>query len=232
MAQGNSSERMNLREIINEFRRVADDLEAQQQRWGDDFLVASANRAEAEACKSALLLLDTSTAAICQYALTVSTVLVSLDTRVVRVKRARLSSETCPLIPMTVGDMDSVFPGWESAARSLPLYLITDIETGKVQPYPSPDGNYTLKIHAYRTPLNEMTSMTNSPEIKDRGDHRKLVNWMMYEAYMDHDSDRYDPVKSAQYRDMFDRDFGISTPQGAEWRHRHMGHSLLSGSFA
>lgn len=223
---------MTLRELIDLFRLRADDQIA-PYLWDDAFLVAAANRAENEAAERAELLLDTSTSAICQVAMTSSSTLLTLDERVVRIKRAKLSGETLPLILSTVDEMDRFFPGWEDAGRSTPRYLILDIETSKVQPYPLPNGSHTLLLHAYRRPLTPMGDMTDEPEIPDRhGSHHRLVNWMLFEAYAMKDSDHYDAKKAAGHRAAFTADFGERTPAGSEWRRKHMGRSLIGGHFA
>lgn len=222
---------MTLKELIATFREDADDNE-KKQLWSDVFLKAAANRAEAEACKGGLLLKDSTTAEVCQYDLVSGDTIIALDVRIIRIIRAKLSTEAIPLELVTVSDMDECFPGWENATTNKPLRLITDIETGKVGIYPGANAVYTLNLHVYRTPLEEMKDFDDSPEIPDIGsNHRKLVNWMLFEAYSKHDVDQYDPVKAAQHRIMFERDFGMSTPLGANWRKQFMGRSLLTGTF-
>lgn len=223
---------MTLAELIAECRRVLDDRKAPYQ-WDDDFLVASLNRAEAMAARGGLLLKDYSTASVCQSSLTNATALITLHTSVFRIERAILDGYSVPLDLRTLLEMDEIFPGWEDADRSLPTHLITDIETGKVRPHPLPDGNYTLNMTVYRVPVTAMSAMTSSPEIEDLGgNHRALTHFVVSEAYEDHDSDRYDPVKAADHRATFNRHFGISTARGARWRKQLMGRNLATTTLA
>lgn len=223
---------MTLQELTAEFRQRADDLRT-PYLWDDTFIARSLNTADNEAAERSEMLLDTSTASVCQIAMTDSSTLLSVSPLVVRIKRAKLSGETLPLILITVDEMDRLYPGWEGISRSVPTHLITDIETDKVQPYPLPNASFTMNMHVYRLPLTPMSASSDEPEIPDRGrNHLRLVNWALYEAFDWKDFDTYDPARAAQYLAMFTKDFGESNPRGAEWRRKHMGRSMLSGSFA
>lgn len=196
---------MKLNDLIDICRIEVDDA-VKPYLWSDDELIEYANDAELEACRRGRLLIDSSTAEICQIALVADTATYALDPRVQFIRRARLTGMR-PLKRMNLQDMDGWNPWWEDAAASTPSAFIPDFETGKIRLYPTPDADYTLNLMVVRDPLQEMNDDSDTPEIAPRY-HRSLRFWMMHRAYLKKDADTNDPKKAAESLALFEQEFG------------------------
>lgn len=196
---------MRLNDLIQIFRAEVDDA-VTPYLWSDDELIEYANDAELEACRRSRLIVDSSTAAICQIAVVAGTATYALDPRVLFVRRARLTG-LLPLKRKNMQDMDIQYPGWEDAAAGTPSAFIPDFETGKIRLYPTPDAAATLNLMVVRDPLAEMNDDSDTPEIAARY-HRSLRFWMMHRAYLKKDADANDPKKAAESLALFEQEFG------------------------
>lgn len=196
---------MRLNDLIRIFRAEVDDA-VMPYLWSDPDLIEYANDAELEACRRSRLIVDSSTAAICQIAVVAGTATYALDPRVLFIRRVRLTG-LLPLKRKNMQDMDSQFPGWEDAEVSTPSAFIPDFETGKIRLYPTPDAAATLNLMVVRDPLAEMNDDSDTPEIAARY-HRSLRFWMMHRAYLKKDADANDPKKAAESLALFEQEFG------------------------
>lgn len=196
---------MQLLDLIKLFRSEVDDT-AEPYLWSDDEAIEYANDAQNEACRRSRLIIDSSTAAICQIAVVANTATYALDPRVLFIRRARLTG-LLPLKRKNVQDMDNCNPSWEDASSTTPTAFITDFETGKIRLYPTPNAAFTLNLMVVRTPLAEMNDDRETPEINARY-HRSLRFWMMYRAYGKQDTQANDPKKSIEALTLFEQEFG------------------------
>lgn len=163
------------------------------------------NEAIREACRRALLLVDRSTAAICTYAVTAGNPVVTLDPRIIKVRRADLVSSSTPLIRKYVTDMDEYSPGWENHTGSTGSY-IADYEPGKICLYCIPAQNDTLKLVTVRLPLDDLEEGL-SPEIPLQY-HDALRHYVVADVRNTDDTELYDPRKAAIAEAKFEKEFG------------------------
>ncbi|MGZ8317507.1 MAG: phage adaptor protein [Telluria sp.] len=196
---------MQLLDLINLARQELDDS-TEPYLWSDAELLDYANDAELEACRRARLLVDSSTAAVTQIAVTAGTALYPLDERVLFVRRARFAGYR-PLARMTVQDMDDDNPYWQDAEGAQPRHFVTDYESGSLLLWPTPTASDTLYLTVVRAPLAEMNDAADSPEIASRW-HRALRYWMLYRAYGKQDAEGNDPKKAAESLALFEQEFG------------------------
>lgn len=197
---------MQLQQLITLFRSEVDDA-ASPHLWDDDEVLDFANDAQNEACRRARLLVDSSTAAICQIAVTTAGLgLLTLDPRVLFVRKARIAN-ALPLRRMNMQDMEAYDAYWQDASASTPRFFIPDYETGKLQLWPKPSAASTLLLTVVRDPLAEMNDDQDTPEIAERY-HRSLRFWMMFRAYSKQDSEANDPKKAADSLALFEQEFG------------------------
>ncbi|MGL4230966.1 MAG: DUF6682 family protein [Casimicrobium sp.] len=199
---------MKLAELISIFRAEADDT-AQPFLWSDVDAIEFANDAENEACRRARLITDASTAAICERAVAANAVMVSLDPRVIFVRRAKLDSQSMPLALVDHRDLDMQNPRWELQAGT-PRAIVRNWESGKLRLYPMPSAADTLRLRVVRTPLVPMANAASngdSPEIAPRY-HRSLVYWMLYRAFSRKDTQTQDDRRAAEYLALFENEFG------------------------
>lgn len=220
---------MKLRELLALVRSDLDDITA-PYLWSDPELIEYAVDAENEACRRARLLIDSSTAAICQIAVVANTALYPLDSRVIFVRRAKLSLDDRPLGRASVRDLDHAIVGWEGEATT-PSHFVSDYETGKLRLYAKPVVDDTLNLTVVRLPVNDMNDMEDSPEINPRY-HRSLRYWVMYRAYMKQDADTKDETKAATNLAFFEAEFGKkSSALDEEWIEREQAYDPFSGVF-
>lgn len=221
---------MKLGDIILQARAELDD-QAEPFLWPDDELQGYANEAEQEACRRSRLLIDSTTTAITQMTVTLGDPMITLDSRIIFVRRARLSGQDAPLARSTVREIDAFIPGWEDVSNSTPLAMITDYETGKLRLYPPPVAAGTLKLNVYRLPLLDMNENTDSPEINARF-HRSLIHWIKYRAYLKKDSETHDPDEASKALALFEQDFGKrSSAIDETWVQREQMSDPFDGTF-
>ena len=113
---------MNLGALIALFRQEADD-QAVPYLWSDAEATDYANDAQNEACRRARLIVDSTTAAVCQIAVAANNPVLTLDPRVLFVRRAKLASRSIPLVRRHLADMDLEAPGWEAINGSVDSYI-------------------------------------------------------------------------------------------------------------
>lgn len=196
---------MKLRDLIDLFRLDVDD-EADPRLWSDEEAIEYANDAQNEAARRSRLLLDSSTTAIVNIAVTNATAMYALDPRVLFVRKMRFANKL-PLRRMNMQDMERCNPFWQDAQPSEPMYFVTDVETGKIVLSPPPSESGTLLMTVVRDPLAEMNDMDDEPEINARH-HRSLRFWMAHRAYQKQDAEANDPKKAAESLFMFEQEFG------------------------
>lgn len=174
--------------------------------WSEPELDAMADEAVLEACRRAHLLVDSSSVAARGTVVATEPTL-SLDSRVIFIRRARLASASVPLVIRTARDMDEMSPGWENARPSTPSVLIPDWETGAVRLYPPPLIDDTLVMTVVREPLAGMTDDADEPELPKRY-HPALVHWLTHKAFLKLDTETLDKTRSADGLAMFEAEFG------------------------
>jgi hypothetical protein len=170
-----------------------------------DVALALFNEAEQEACRRAPLLLDSSTAAVCQIALEPGASLYPLDSRIVKIMSARTATRSTPLAEVSAQRMDQELPQWELGSGT-PTRYVSGYATGKFRPYPVPVSADTVHLRVWRTPLNSLT-VASSPEIPERY-HKSLIHWVVASMRDIEDTELYDPRKAEMARMKFDAEFG------------------------
>lgn len=95
--------------------------------------------------------------------------------------------------------------------KGQPRYLIQDQSRLQLVPQPVSAGTQTLTLNiaVYRTPLcsEQMKSPKDCPVIPSHW-HERLVDWPLYRAFADKDSQRNDDVRSAAALAAFESSFG------------------------
>jgi len=218
---------MKLRDLLTVVRLEIDDATA-PYLWTDPELIEYAVDAENEASRRARLLIDSSTVAICQIAVVANTALYALDSRVLFIRRAKLTLDDRPLSRASVRDLDNAVVNWEAEATS-PSQFVVDFETGKVRLYPKPVANDTLNLTVVRLPAVDMNDLEDAPEIKAHY-HRSLRFWIMHRAYSKQDSETKDDKKALENLAKFEQEFGSkSSALDEEWIEREQAYDPFSG---
>lgn len=220
---------MNLGELRTAFRNDVDDTEA-PYLWSDSDFERYLNDAEREAARRARLLIDSDTSATSSISVLSGTSSYALDSRVIFIRRAKLSSRTKPLTMANQRDMDEQIPGWESSTGT-PTHYITDRRTGYISLYPSPTANATLSLTVVRLPLVDMASDADVPEINARY-HESLLHWVKYKAYLKKDPETLNEQEAKKHLDLFEQEFGQkSSAIEEEWIERQQQSDPYDGTF-
>lgn len=220
---------MKLGKIIELFRIAADDL-TQPYLWPDQEVISYAVDAENEACRRARLLVDSSTAAICQHTAAIGATSITLDPRVIFVRRAIVSGKTSPLSRANMRDLDDNHPGWESHTGTIEA-LVTDWETGKLRLYRIPTVESVINTTVVRLPLTSMNDFEDTPEINARF-HEGLINWMLHRAYMKPDKETFDSERAEEAEKRFILEFGgKSSAQDEDWIGQQYGGDTYDGNY-
>jgi hypothetical protein len=190
---------------------VGDDTSYRVKSWQ---MLAYANDAEDEACRRAKLLVDSTTAEVCNISLVSGTSVYALDPRIVFVKRAKVASRQVPLYKALYTDLDEREFGWEEKTGVVEA-IVTGMETDKVRLYRIPSGADTLKMSVVRLPLNPMVNETSTPEINRRF-HTMLVLWMKHRIFNNQDSELFDKNRADTHLALFEQVFGPQLPAGNE----------------
>lgn len=220
---------MTLNDLIRQARTLSDDLR-EPYRVSRANWVIYANEAQEEACRRARLIMDSTTAEICQVALADATATYALDSRILFVRRVKLTGQSIPLKRVSHKTLDRFRPGWEDET-GMPEAYVPDMDTGLLRPYPTPDGAYTANLLVVRLPLVSMADGDNVPEIRGSA-HKTLVDWMLHRAYSVVDSELYNPKKADMHLAVFEQEFGRkSSTQDESWIEREHGYEEDEGIY-
>lgn len=195
---------MNVGELIQLFRRQADDADG-RQFWSDQELVGYLNEAVQEACERAKLIEDRAEAT-----LTPGQSTCSLDPSVFEVKRVTHAGRR--LEESSVEELDRTYGQWESRTGRPRYFLL--IQANASQPaqlrfVPTPHEGMVIEATVVRgalTPLSA-TALDDEPEINARL-HTRLLDWVLHRAFMKPDAEVFDAQRSATALAMFEQAFG------------------------
>lgn len=166
--------------------RVRLDDTVEPYRWDDDVLTEHANDAVRQFAIRKRLILDRSTAEVCEYAVAAEVTTVTPHPAVLSVRSARWSDRTeGPLHLTTLKRMDRSFPDWPNESAGTPSHLILDGDTGSLELWPKPSAAGTLTLAVWRTPLDsEKLEGDEDEPIIDRVHHRDLLDWIEHLAFL------------------------------------------------
>jgi len=167
------------------------------------------NEAIHEACRRARLIVDRSTAAVCSYVVEPDTPIITLDSRIIKIRRVYLASRSQPLNRKFVADMDDMHAGWETHTGSTDSY-VADYETGaskKIFLYRRPAVADSLNLVVVRLPLADLAGSDDVPEIPQQY-HAALVHYVVAKLRNIEDTELYDLKKALKAEAEFEREFG------------------------
>lgn len=188
---------MTLAEIISLARERLDDL-VSPYLWSNELLTDHLNEVTEEVCSEIPIIEDDETADIAVYDVTEDEDEIDVSPLITRIRSARLSSQSIPLVTVTRTQLDEMSPAWRDSESGKPRYLVYDGEGNDVAMLsPPPDADDTLTLNIYRLPTGDLewdTDQASEPEIPAIF-HRKLVDGIVYLAYSKQDSDSFDARK-------------------------------------
>lgn len=212
---------MRVEEIIRRFRLAVFDR-ADPPFWSDEEIVAYLNEAVQEACERAKLLEDRSTPGVCSITLVPGKSSYDLHRSVLQVKRLAFRGRV--LDETSVDELDCTYGAWETRS-GMPRYWVFDGANSRGAPrirlVPTPVEAGEIALTVYRAALKPIDPCNTQaqPEIHERF-HTRLMDWMLYRAYLKQDADAFDPAKASASLGLFEQAFGERPDANVQRKHR------------
>jgi hypothetical protein len=226
-----------LREAVAAVRERLDDDAVQADgtpgpnAWSDPELIGFFREAQREACERARLIYDDTTPSITQLAVVAAQKVYLLHWSIFDVHRASYNDAGESLTPTTEEALDRCawaddyglrrIGRWrnrtESKARQFYL-TYTPQQKIKLTTYPIPqqityfdqsgvEHPLLLQLAVYRYPTWPLMRINDRFEIAAKH-HERLIDWVLFRAYMKRDTDFYSPAKAMDAQSEFTRSFG------------------------
>lgn len=204
---------MTLAELRARFRSEEVDAVA-PYIWSDAELATWINEAQDEACRRALLLVDSKSAAA-KVSYAAGALGVDLHPSVIYVRRAVPAATNIPLIPKVSRSMDEEVPGWEGSMASAPRVFIPDWQTNYLRFWPPAVAAGTLNMTVVRAPL--YAAGAGDDLVIPARFQPFLLDWVKYRAYNKQDADRFNADKAKAGEAAFIRQFGQASAANEHW---------------
>lgn len=204
--------------LLIEYRRRAND-QSEPYHTSDEEALRFATEAVREASMRSLLLFDTATPEVVEYAVAVGQAEVSLSPLVLKIDAATFEIEAGRAFALYVTGLDALRENcdWLSG-RGRPRSL-AHMERNIARLYPIPSQAGTLRLAVYRLPLTSLESRFDEPEIAAEH-HDGLIDWMLYRTWIAKDSEQEDPQRAATALRDFTNRFGERASAGVMRKHR------------
>lgn len=171
-----------VQDLITLFRREVEDPSYVGDRnmpsinsfWSNYELIQYLNQGQLEFAERTLVFKDSSTY---KGTITDGDPWIDYDPKIIHIERAELESNNVLLPILTIEEFQTkatfrdyvvVKPSSWEVRTGNPLYLISDIELGKLRVYPIPVNDDTVDLTVRRLPLNDLVEMDDLIEIPER----------------------------------------------------------------
>lgn len=213
---------MKARDLIEEFRELADDIDAGYEDdlfWSDKVLLNYIRRVQDEACIRAHLIDDSTTASVCEVAITNGQATSVFHSSIIRIKSIVLASTGLPISRTTARTMDLSVRGWRADTGAVDRYIETPA-TRTFRWYRVPTADDVAYLDVIRLPLYT-NGVTMDYELEVPLEfQRDLVHGMLGYAYLKKDSDAEDKSAASDHMALFDQKFGPPVSAKTEMAHR------------
>ncbi len=189
-------------DLVTLFRGSVDDLVA-PYLWSDIEVLAYIDEAQKEFARGTELFFDSVTPGLTRLPVAPNQTFLTLDPRINRIRRAKLSSQDSQL---TILNSDELDPSWNwEQATGTPTVLLLDDSISLARLIPISQIADTLNIWVFRDPLKSIASLTDVLEVSDAVDMRLgLLNYVKSVAYGKNDSDIHNEQLSQLYATKFE----------------------------
>ncbi len=211
---------MELQELERAFREQSDDVGG-FQLYTSEWVARAATEAEREAAVRGRLLFDDTTAELTTFAMLADQAVITLDPRVWVIDSATyLSSGGSRPRDVEIKGVDWLRNqcDWATRSCSRPGYIVHFARyQARIWPMPTLDG--LLQLSVYRLPLYDLEDPDDEPEIGVEL-HNDLIDWILYRAYGQKDSELRDDARAADHLASFTEKFGEKDSAEVQRRHR------------
>ncbi|MGL6290513.1 MAG: DUF6682 family protein [Silanimonas sp.] len=200
---------MTLGELLTAARELLDDT-VEDFLWSEEKLTRYANNAVREVCLRTRCMKDDS-APRCRVALVPGTDTYAVDPSFLVIAKAQLWGQSFELHRSTTEEVSRMLPGWDVGCvqPAKPEFIVFDRVQNTIRVAPSPDQAYDLHLKVMRLPDEDerMEGPDDEPVVSVVA-AEEMKHWIAHEAFMEKDSERYDPERSAAHLRIFTDRFG------------------------
>lgn len=196
-----------LKQLVARFRAAAVDL-AEPYLFDPEFVVDALNEAQYEAVIRARLLHECDAPGVCTIALTAGKSSYGLHESLYEITHLMRIEDGQPdtvLALKSVEWLTNHYPDWRTDHKYVLPFAVQEDSTIRLATPPKAAGQ--LRLEGYRLPLRVMCGDNDSPEI-NIAHHEKLVQWALFRAYSQPDSDGIDPQRASKAEAEFTAYFG------------------------
>lgn len=204
---------MTTAELLQECHNRLRDTDEQAYLWSQSELCNYANSARDRLFLIVRKLIIDSTTAndsattplpLCSISLVAGTATYALSKKILAITRLKLASQTYPLPPSTVEELDGGYGDWQALADGDPRTYCIDMASDSITFVPPPLANDTAALTVYRMPLVKLALTAMSADLGFREEyHEDLIPWMLHLAYRKQDAETYNPGLAEEYRQTF-----------------------------
>lgn len=208
-------------ELLQQFRNQTNDKVGPDYLCSDKEFISYLNEAEREACARARLSIDSSTDEICKIQVTAGVQKYRLDDRIITIDRVRTSDHNSQIMPITMKEVDRTDPNWETRTGRVDRYVV-GADSRMLVLYKIPVKDQVIRMTVVREPIEEMTQLSDSPEIINRY-HLPLLYWCYFKFYSKLDVEQNNEDYAKKYLAMFEQEFGakaFASAKEEEWQMR------------
>lgn len=208
---------MTIGELLLKLRRRLRDeaTKPSDQLWTDEELIDEyANEVREELFRAAPhLLIDSTTAEsatgveLCTIAVTDGTAKYAINEYVSSIQRAQFTTLYHPLTERSVSWMDDNIVNWKyDDTEGTPYIYISDLDTGYITLYPTPDAGLTLNLTVTRRAITPLTAASLTAELGFLSEfHTDIIYGILQLAYEKKDSQTDRPELAMYYERKFER---------------------------
>lgn len=203
-----------------------EDVESEQLRWSNEELTRFIDEAQNRAARSSFLIKKSETAF--DISVIAGTAEYSLDSRIIRLKDASLSSTGRSLDPVEYEDMIGS-PFWRTETGT-PVQYIIDESDKVIRLYPIPVANDTISFIYYRLPLSPLDWNDSTTDIEIPSEYQiEMLDYAAHLAYQKDEANTFDPQRSEYFRQKFASNFSTTSVYGELRRKRSRGRTVGYG---
>ena len=200
-------------DLLSIFRSEVDDT-VEEYLWSDEEFFWYLNEAQKEFARLTDYFKDSSTASITQPSITIDSPWVTLDPRILEIRRVVLGSRTLPLRIVNYNELDREYTtgqygeqlsgNWDQAKGS-PRLFVADEETNKARLVPIPSTADTIQLTVIRLPLEDIVDENSDLEVTEGTHQRALLMHCKAMAYEKQDADGFDQNAADRFRLKFEQ---------------------------
>jgi hypothetical protein len=197
-----------------------------QLRWSNEELTRFINEALRKACRGSYLIKDYQAAF--DISVVADTNNYSIDSRIIKIKEARLLSTGKRLEPLELEEIwDNTF--WEDTSDTPQGYII-DHKVNTITLYPNPIVDDTVKFIAYREEMAPLDwdNEDGEPEIAERY-QLDILHYAAFMAFMKDEANTLDPNKAKDHLALFTAEFSSNSAHAETRRGRSRNRGVAYG---